>query len=212
MSRCCKCNHSGRCRNCACRKEDCGCSKYCICQERTDGARMEKSSLSAPEWKNARTENMLQLTNQFLKMEAPLPMRSRSILRRNTMNVRSEGSRLTLKTVVPADQKPVTEWWSGTFHSLRRRRPLPPLSRVKWMEKPLPTQLNVATKRLCTGEETFSKYHQEKPANLWFMSWPNWFVPASPAINVPRTTKAQNCNQRRWCLSWCCHRQLLGMQ
>ena len=70
---------------------------------------MEKSSLSAPEWKNARTENMLQLTNQFLKMEAPMPMRSRSTLRRNTMKVRSEGSRLTLKTVVPADQEPVTE-------------------------------------------------------------------------------------------------------
>ena len=65
------------------------------------------------------------------------------------MKVRSEESRMTLKTLTTADQEPVTERWSGTFHSLRRR-PLPPSSGLKWMEKPLPTHLNVITKRLLT--------------------------------------------------------------
>ena len=67
----------------------------------------------------------------------------------NTMKVRSEKSRMTLKTVITADQEPVTERWSGTFHSLQRQ-PLPPSSGLKWMEKPLPIHLNVITKRLFT--------------------------------------------------------------
>ena len=54
-------------------------------------------------------EERSQPANYFLKMEAPLPRRSRLVLRRNTMKVRCKGSRMTMRTVVTANQEPVIE-------------------------------------------------------------------------------------------------------
>ena len=120
-----------------------------VCQERTDNVRMEKPLLSVPEWKNARTEKN-KVANKPIPEDGSTNASQITIdTEENTMKVRSEKSRMTLKTVITADQEPVTERWSGTFHSLQRQ-PLPPSSGLKWMEKPLPIHLNVITKRLFT--------------------------------------------------------------
>ena len=179
----CRCNGSGSCKNCSCRKANSSCSN-CLPLRRghctnTDQQLPRPSTDNAPASRQALPSSLHTPDNEGIEPPAIAPPETGEAPQRA-----EAGPSLTTdsaaKNVTPSN---VTPSRSATANDSTIADLLPPISEgLTWMAKRSLTLLIAATRRLCIGDGTFLRFHLEKPAKRLFESSDACFKPTQMVL------------------------------